>query len=375
MRGHTRTSSFLSSFFLASCAFAQIAETSEITAAAHKAVARVVEAQQLVGTCAALAVDGEIVWAEAFGWEDREAEIPTSLDTMFRWASISKPLTAVVAIQLADEGALDLDADVCMIVPEFPKKPYPMTSRQLLCHQGGIVHYSNGPVIRSRVNYIEAHPFEDVVVALDDFKESPLIAEPGTQYSYSTRGYMVLGAVCQNAANEPYWALVHTRIAHPLNLATLQPDYQWVDIDHSAVGYSRRGNEIVRSTDTDVSWKLAGGGFISTVSDLAGFGVGLCTDELLTDELKSQMWTRQKTIDGTETGYGLGFRVDHWGGTLVVSHSGSQEKARTYLMVLPDEHIVAAIMTNSEWANLGTVTTDLAKIGLGHKHESIGTDR
>ncbi|MCA9279091.1 MAG: beta-lactamase family protein [Phycisphaeraceae bacterium] len=373
----THLISFLTASLIVNCAhtFAQTTPAHDIAAQAHDRVAALVENQELVGTSAAIAIDGRIVWSEAFGWEDREADIPATLDTMYRWASISKPLTAVVAMQLANEGRLDLDADIRTVVPEFPEKPYTITSRQLLCHQGGIVHYSNGPVIHSRVNYNVSHPFEDVVVALDDFKESPLVAEPGTTYSYTTRGYMLLGAVCQKAANEPYWQLVHQRIVEPLHLTTLQPDYQWIDIDHSAVGYKKRGDDIVRSTDTDVSWKLPGGGFISTVEDLTGFGMGLCTNELLTDDLKSQMWTRQQTRDGKETGYGLGFSVTHWDMTLVVSHSGSQEKARTYLIVLPEENVVAAIMTNSEWANLGKATTDLAKFGLEHTTSDADTNR
>jgi serine beta-lactamase-like protein LACTB len=137
------------------------------------------ESQQLVGLAMGVIVDGKVVHVRGFGFADREAKRPVDERTMFRWASISKPLTAMRAMQLVEQGKLDLDAEVREYVPEFPKKPHFITTRQLLGHLGGIVHYRNGVVIRSQVEYESPHPFADVVVALDTFKESPLIAEPG----------------------------------------------------------------------------------------------------------------------------------------------------------------------------------------------------
>lgn len=331
----------------------------DLATRADKAALRHVEDQGLIGLSCALAVGNSIAWSSAYGWQDREAGIRTSAATMYRWASISKPVTAVVAMQLAREGRLDLDADVRTLVPEFPEKPHAITPRQLLCHQGGIVHYANGPVIRTRREYDAEHPFASVILALDTFKESPLVCEPGTRYSYTTHGYILLGAACERAGGEPYWSLVRTRVAEPLAMESFQPDYQWLDIPNRAAGYRRQGGEVVRSTDTDVSWKLPGGGFISTVADLARFGLGLCGEDLLDQSLKDRMWTRQTTADGEETPYGLGFRIDTLDGTLMVSHSGSQEKARTHLIVLPQQRIVVAVMSNCEWADPGRLAREL----------------
>ncbi len=345
---------------------AVIAQPSDLAARVRARVDQEVAAQNIVGLSLAIGRDGKVIDAESFGFEDREAKVSASEQTMYRWASVSKPLTAVVAMQLVKEGKLDLDANVRTLVPEFPEKPWPITTRQLLCHQGGIVHYTNGKVIKTERAYDYPHPFKDTILALDTFKESPLINEPGTAYSYSTHGYMLIGAVAERAGKQPFAELVKVRIATPCGMATLRPDYQWEDIPHSAVGYHKGAGDaaggMVRSTDTDVSWKLPGGGFISTATDMARFGLGMVTGTLVDDATRERMWTMQRTRDGKETTYGLGFGVGEFDGTRAIEHSGAQEKAATHLLLLPDRGVVVAIMCNTEGSHLGALARDLAKL-------------
>lgn len=331
---------------------------------AIRAQARTVfDEQQLVGLSLGVVRNGRVVATMHFGHEDREGEVPASDDTMYRWASISKPITALLAMQLVEQGRLDLDRDVRDDVPEFPEKPHTVTARQLLCHQGGIVHYTNGPVIRTRREYDVEHPFEDVVLALDAFRESPLVAEPGTTYAYTTHGYMLLGAVVERAGGQRFVEQTRERITQPLGLHSLQPDYEWREIPHRAVGYRRAADQSVRPVRSeDVSWKLAGGGFISTVGDLAGFAAALARRDplLVSEETFERLWTRQRTRDGTRTGYGLGFTVGvlPGGDRPLIGHSGSQQKTRTQMLISPDTGDAVVIMSNSEWANLGALARE-----------------
>ena len=295
--------------------------------------------------------DGKIVYLKGYGYADRENHVPVNEHTMFRWASVSKPVAAIAALQLAEQGKLDLDADVRRYVPEFPDKGVKITTRELLCHQGGIVHYDNGPVVRSEKTYREAHPYADVVTALDTFKDSPLVNVPGTKYDYSTHGFILVSAVVQRAGGEPFAQQVRERIVTPLHLTTMQPDYPWIDIPDRAVGYVKDGDKIVRSTDTDVSWKLGGGGYISDIADFAGFAKGLIDGHLVSTPTQTAMWTPQKTADGNATGYGLGFSLAEENGSLRVAHSGSQEKTRTWLVTYPREKRGLVVMTNSEWVD------------------------
>lgn len=329
-------------------------------AAINARVEKFVEEKDVVGLSYALIVEGKVVRTGHHGWEDREEKIPASDATMYRWASISKPLTAVGVMQLWELGKIDLDADVRLLVPEFPDKGKAITTRQLLTHQGGVVHYVNGPVVKSPPPDGVANPYKDVVIALGMFDRSPLVCEPGEKHSYTTHGYMLVGAALERAGKAPYAEQITRRICTPLGLATLRPDYQWEVIPHRAVGYRKRADEMVRSTDTDVSWKLAGGGWISTVGDLAGFGVGVMGSELLREETKRLMWTDQPARDGKPTGYGLGWRVVDRGGTQAVLHSGSQEKAATFLLLIPSKKAGVALMSNTEGTSLGELANELA---------------
>jgi CubicO group peptidase (beta-lactamase class C family) len=311
--------------------------------------------QELVGAAVGVLVDNQIVYLKGYGLEDRENKIPVTRRTLFRWASISKPLTAIAALQLEENRQLDLQADVRKYVPEFPEKNATITSRDLLCHQGGIVHYTNGVVIATQRKYDTPHPFKNVVVGLDDFRESPLVNDPGKKYSYTTRGYMLLSAVVQRAGKKKYIDQVQKRIAGPLGMRTLQPDYQWKNIAHRAVGYRKRDGKVIPSTNTDVSWKLGGGGFISNIDDLARFAGGLLNGRLVRKDTQTRMWSPQKLNSGKVTRYGLGFFSQGEGVGKRVGHSGAQEKTRTRMVLLPRKRLGVVLMCNSEHCKTGEI--------------------
>ena len=307
--------------------------------------------QQIVGTAVGLIKDGRIVYLKGYGWADRENNTAVTRNTMFRWASISKTVTAVAAMQLDEKGKLDLDKDIRQYVPEFPDKDEVITTRQILCHQGGITHYSSD-IIKTRRTYELDYPYQDVVLALDNFKETPLLAPPGEKYSYSTHAFILLSAIVERAGKKIFADQVHERIVRPLGMTTLQPDYQWKDIPHRTIGYKRdrQTKEIVRSTDTDVSWKLGGGGLMSNIDDLARFAEAMINTELVSKETQEMIFTVQKNNAGQDTRYGLGFRLSGEGEDLQVSHSGSQEKTKTHMAFYPRRRTGVVVMCNSEQA-------------------------
>ncbi len=196
-----------------------------------------------------------------------------------------------------------------------------------------------------------------MILALDTFAPSPLVSQPGERYNYSTRGYILASAVVERAGEQSFAEQVRERICEPLGLTTLQPDYQWVDIPNRAKGYRRLRGTIFPSTDTDVSWKLGGGGFISNVHDLARFAVALMNYELVDETTSEDMWTSRADAEGRETGYGLGLGVSRPNGTLRIAHSGSQEKARTRMVFYPELRHGVVVMSNTEHADPGAITT------------------
>ena len=327
--------------------------------------------QSLVGAALGVIVDGEVAYLRGYGLADRENKIPVTRKTLFRWASISKCLTSVTAMQLYEKDLLDLSRDVRSYTPEFPGKKALITPRDLLCHQGGIVHYSNGEVIHTRRQYDVPHPFESVVLALDTFRESPLVNQPGEKFSYTTHGYILLSAVIERAGREKFASQVEKRITRPLGMTTLQPDYQWKNIPHRAVGYRKKNKKVVPSTNTDVSWKLGGGGFISNIDDLALFAKGLINGKLVKPETERLMWTPQKLKNSKSTTYGYGFNINGTGKELRVAHSGGQEKTRTRMVIFPGKRMGVVVMSNSEHCN----SKSLAAAAIGALEEILDKPR
>lgn len=354
------TRSAFALFLFTSAALAQQPPKYTHAEKADKAATAEIDKQKLVGTAVVVIDDGKIAWSKGYGFADREAKVAVDpAATQFRWASISKSVTAIAALQLMEQGKLDLDADVRKYVPEFPDHGETITARQLLCHQAGVVHYSNGKVVKTEKKYAEAHPFTDVIVALDTFKESPLLSKPGEKYAYTTHGYILLSAVVQRAGKEPFTDQVRKRIAEPLKMTGFRPDYHWEDIPGRAVGYTgadKAKEDVIKrrpaDRDPDVSWKLGGGGYTSPATALAAFGVGLLNRKLVTEKTEKLMWTPTKpTGEKAERQYGLGFALGTTpGGVKWVGHSGSQEKTKTFLMLDPAGKRGVAVMTNSEWA-------------------------
>ncbi|MEO1279000.1 MAG: serine hydrolase domain-containing protein, partial [Planctomycetota bacterium] len=259
--------------------------------AVDEAVRAEMARQELVGVAVGVIREGRVMYTAGYGLADRENKVPVTTETMFRWASVSKPVTAIAAMQLVESGKLDLQRDVREYVPEFPDKGAPITMEQLLSHLGGIVHYRNGPVVRTQREYDEPNPYRSVILALDRFAESPLVNQPGERYSYSTHGFILASAVVERAGGAPFFEQIHERICEPLGLNSLQPDYQRVDIPNRAVGYRRLAGRTFRSTNTDVSWKLGGGGFISSIEDFARFAAALMNHELVDEGTSRDMWT------------------------------------------------------------------------------------
>ena len=108
--------------------------------AVEAAIAATMSAERIPGLSVAVMTHGELRWSSGFGQADLENAVPATADTVYRLASISKPITAVAAMQLAERGRLDLDAPVQKYVPGFPPKPWPVTTRAVLGHLSGIRH-------------------------------------------------------------------------------------------------------------------------------------------------------------------------------------------------------------------------------------------
>ena len=294
------------------------------------------------GLSIALGRDDELLYETALGWADVENEVKAKPDTVFRLASVSKPMTAVAVLRLAAQGRLDLDAPAWRYCPAYPAKPWPVTARQLLCHQGGVRGYRPGERPQTR-------PFGAVAEALPLFADDPLAHEPGTATTYSTYGYVLLGCAAEGAAGRPFAEVLRDLVLEPAGMASTQPESRRRLLAHRASGYVRGpAGELVNSELADVSYKVPGGGLVGTAPDVARFGLALLSGRLLARPELERMLAPQRLRGGGPTGFGLGLAVSRYGGRREASHVGGQEQVSTILYLRPDSGTVVAILTNLE---------------------------
>lgn len=333
-----------------------------------------VKKKGLVGVGLAIYEDGKVIYKRGYGFANRESDIPArSSITMFRWASTSKPVTAVTAMVAQQAGKINVDKDVrnywtsykipCTYgIEGSDLKPVPdcntpasskdvLTTKMLLNHTAGIPHYTNGvgspnPSV-AQTNNPEINT--GIEWATSKVRAMPLVSIPGAESNYSTFGFNLAGVVLEKAVKKTFFEQVKTGVLNPLGITTMQPDYYWASIANRARGYNGDGT---RDTFNDVSWKLPGGGFISTVEDMAKFCGGITGDVVLSSGSKTLLWTKTKLTNGSTTGYGMGFSIGTHYGQKAVAHNGSQEGTGTYFAALPDKKICVAVMANNEGADM-----------------------
>ena len=207
------------------------------------------------GLSLAIAVNGQLRWEKGYGLADIENSIPAKTSTVYRLASISKPITAVAAMQLAEHGLLDLDAPVQKYIANFPQKPWPITTRALLAHLGGIRHYNSPAEVNSTRHYL------GVTEPLEIFQRDPLVAEPGTAYHYTTYGYVLAGAVIEAAAGKRFSDCLRDGIFKPAGMQHIQADDLFAIIRNRSRGYRLNpSGQVENCAPADTSNKIPGGG-------------------------------------------------------------------------------------------------------------------
>ena len=308
----------------ASAAGQQKTLSPEKRAAIEKAVSSFMSANSVPGVGAAVVLEGEPVWSAGFGMSDLEDFAPATSSTLFRLGSISKPITAVAVLQLYEGGKLDLDAPVQKYCPVFPKKDWPITARELLGHLGGIRHYNEDG--KGDIPEDSARHFSSMEESLHIFAADPLVAKPGAKFNYSTYGYTLLGCVLEGAASEKYLDFVRKNVFQPAAMEQTQADDFFAVIPHRTRWYHKDKSGLVHNAGVlDSSYKIPGGGLISSADDMARFEAAILADRLIKRATRELMWTSLKTEDGKPTGYGLGWGILDKFGVHIVAHTGGQQ--------------------------------------------------
>lgn len=299
---------------------------------------------------------GDFQWAEGFGYGDVENRTPATPHTSYRQASDT--MTAVAILQLAEKGRVELDAEVQRYVPYLPRKPWPVTVRQLLGHLGGISHYRN----YQREGHIKEH--KDTREAIAIFADFDLVAEPGTRYHYSSYGYNLLGAVIEGAAKQRYGDYLSLHLWQPLGMGDTRMDDPDELIANRARGYRMVDGQLRNSEFVDISSRFAAGGTRSSVLDMLKYARGPDSGRVLSAKSLKAMYTPMATRDGRSTDYGMGWVVRPFNGHFCVYHTGGQPETRTLLFRLPRLDFALALAYNFEGADLFAYADRLLQLVL-----------
>ncbi len=318
-----------------------------------------IKRQEIPGLSVAVLSKERIVFSKAYGMADLENQVPVTRHSLFRTASVAKPITATAATILWQQGKLDLDAPIQLYCPAFPEKPWPITARQLLGHLSGIRHYKSNspddPEISSTYHYAKLSD------AFSLFANDPLVSQPGTAYLYSTFGYTVVGCVLEGAAAESFPNLLLDLVFRPARMDHSTVDDALMIIPDRVRGYARaKDGSLQNGASIDSSDKYPGGGLLVTAEDLCKFALALESGRLLQPVALKMMWAAQTTSTGSSTGYGLGWGIlsDH--GELALAHTGSQQGASATLLLIPSRRFAVAIMANIEDVDSATIAHAVA---------------
>src|SRR6185436_25670 len=167
--------------------------------------------QNLPGLSVAVGVGSDIVWAEGFGWADMEKRVPVAPGMRFRIGHTSNALTSAAVGLLLEKGRLRLEDEIQTYVPEFPRKQWPVTLRQLMGNVAGVRHYEG------KEDMPTAH-CDRAIEGLKRFADDRLRFEPDTQYGYSTFGWVLVSAAVEAAAKEPLSTFMTAQVFKPLGM-------------------------------------------------------------------------------------------------------------------------------------------------------------
>ncbi|ADO75395.1 serine hydrolase domain-containing protein [Stigmatella aurantiaca] len=251
-------------------------------------VAKYHELRQFNG--AVLVADGKgVVLKKGYGFANFEWREPNTPDTKFRIGSITKQFTAMVIMQLVNEGKLKLDDTVSMYLPDYRKDTGTrVTVTQLLNHTSGIPSYTSAPGFFDK----QARNPAKVAEFVKEHASGDLEFEPGTKWAYNNSGYFLLGAIIEKVTGKPYAQVVRERIFEPLGMKNSGYDLHATVLPKRASGYELKPEEgYVNAPYLDMSLPYAAGSLYSTVEDLFLWDRALYLDTLLPEPLKKKMFT------------------------------------------------------------------------------------
>jgi CubicO group peptidase (beta-lactamase class C family)/D-alanyl-D-alanine dipeptidase len=323
-----------------------------------------VQAKGLPALSIALVEDQAIVWSHGFGLADPALGRKATADTVYRVGSVSKLFTDLAVMQLVERGALDLDAPLTKVLPDFkPINPFDksLTLRQLMSHRSGLVR--EPPV---------GHYFDptrpSLAKTVESLNKTELVYRPESRIKYSNAALATVGFVLEQTQKQSFPRYLHRAVLAPLGMdrSSFEPDAALAGDLAKGVMWTYHGREFPAPTfEMGMAPAVS---LYSTVNDLGRFlsmlfarGKG-AHGALVRPETLQEMCRPQFAPAGEKEGFGIGFMISELEGRRRVGHGGAVYGFATELAALPADKLGVVVIASRDVAN--GVTTRIADEAL-----------
>jgi CubicO group peptidase (beta-lactamase class C family) len=307
-----------------------------------------------------VAEGGEIIYKKGWGMANKEWNIPNGPRTKFRIASMSKQFTAMLIMQLVEEGRLALDDRLTDHIPEFRRDTGDrVTIHHLLSHTSGLPDYSDAPGFW---NDLMRHSMTPAFV-IDSLSSDDLHFEPGTEYRYNNGGFYLLSLIIERITGHSFAAALREGIFDPLGMNDSGLDVPETILENRADGYEQFVDGFENAPYRQIDNLLGTGAIYSTVEDLYLWDRALYTDRLLGPEYRAIMFT--PCLE--DYAYGMGVRRIPLGesgdSTFYMGHSGSVAGFNSRIVRLPEDgHCIILLGNIAGWTQLSAMYRGIINI-------------
>jgi CubicO group peptidase (beta-lactamase class C family) len=288
-------------------------------------------------------IDGKIVFEKAYGFGDEEWSANDTVHTTFRIASLSKQFTAACILLLQERDRLNVHDPISRYLSGLPTAWQAITIHQLLTHTSGIPNYTSSPE-NAKINRTGATLQQMIGLVAD----KPLDFTPGTNWSYSNTGYILLGMVVEKISGQSYADFLKTNIFEPLGMRTSGSDRPRDILKERASGYEIIDGHITNADFIDMSVPFSAGGIYSTVEDMYRWNEALTENgKLLSADSLKQMFAEypEAVHEGQHYGYGVVISRLKFG-RLLYYHGGGVEGFSSSIQRYPNDRACIVVLSN-----------------------------
>jgi CubicO group peptidase (beta-lactamase class C family) len=301
------------------------------------------ESQKAPGMALLVMQNGTIVKEQGYGYSNLELRVPVTPDTLFQSGSTGKMFAAAAVLLLAEAGKLNLDDRLAMYYPDAPAAWHRISIRQLLTHTSGIKDYAeyNSGDLDYRKDYTD----EEFLAAM---QKLPLEFAPGTQWSYSNSGYLILGLLITKLTGKDYSEYLAERLFRPLGMQTAQLISERRITPNRAAGYQLDGHGVLVNQDWVAPGlnRTADGALYFSVRDLAAWEKALEAHSFMSARSFSDWWTAVRLANGSRYPYGFGWRLSEQRGEPVILHGGAWQGFRAAIVRYPQQQVAVMLLAN-----------------------------